>query len=113
MAIDFGTTNTTVYVKSDGRSKAVNFTPRLRKCSISEDASAVSNYRSFMPAKEVVQPFTTVVQVRSFRVEGGVKSATSGQENELLFQDYAFFDDGLTIIACPILIVLSFKPFIF
>ncbi|MGJ8563097.1 MAG: hypothetical protein ACSHXY_06040 [Alphaproteobacteria bacterium] len=96
IAVDYGTTNTTVYTYFRGKSDPVKFEPRLRRCSINEGRDATFNYRGFMPSEQVGQPFTTVAQIRSFTVEGGVETAVKGQEKELLFKDYAFFDDDVT-----------------
>lgn len=68
IAIDFGTSNTTIYVKPDGdREKEVAFKPRMRYFNAADrdDGLAADAYRGFFPVETVSQPFSTILSNRS------------------------------------------------
>ena len=88
IACDFGTTNTILYSNKDGgRVAPLHFRPRLRKFNVLGDRD--TEYASFMPRREVRQPFPTVMQARA---ASGLKTAWEKAGEPELWLDSAFFD---------------------
>lgn len=68
IAIDFGTSNTTIYVKpDDDHAEEVAFRPRLRYFNADdrENELGADAYRGFFPVETVSQPFSTILSNRS------------------------------------------------
>lgn len=97
IAIDFGTTNTTIYHRIEDRhAEGMVFKERLRRFAETEYDDAEVDYVAFMPPREVEQPFATVAQMR----EPSVGDMTPDQlfrdaEKAVLWRDYAFFDTSV------------------
>ena len=90
IACDFGTSNTIVYSNRDGgRVAPLHFRSRLRKFNSLGDGDRDTEYASFMPRREVRQPFPTVMQLRA---AAGLETAWENANEPPLWLDSAFFD---------------------
>ena len=100
IAVDFGTSNSIVYVKrgKDGEIEPLRFTPRLRKFNKYPDPDAggagdeEAEYTAFMPSTEVTPPFPTVVQARSAGSVADLRRAWVDAGEPELWLDLGFFD---------------------
>ncbi|MCC5995859.1 MAG: hypothetical protein JJU18_05760 [Oceanicaulis sp.] len=69
LAIDFGTTNTTVYYQLNGMNEC-RFQPRLRLFSTIEHGAGSKPYAGFMPSSIIAQPFGTILADRTLNRHG-------------------------------------------
>ena len=102
VAVDFGTTNTTIYWKlAGGAGEPVAFTPRLRHFDeAAKSAPLRADATQFFPAKSPsVQPFTTVVQETTFslpdRSRSDILSEWSIATEPLIWSEYAYLREDL------------------
>jgi hypothetical protein len=105
LAIDFGTTNTTIYATRGSRApEPMTFKNRLRSFNatreqgnLSRDLDEVASHAvGFMPGPVVQQPFTTVVMKRRLRLgKADEAEVLARADNPLLWEFFAYFDDQL------------------
>lgn len=94
LAIDFGTTNTTVYFQLDGAQEC-RFKSRLRLFKSTDHGSGARPYASFMPAEEVSQPFGTLLADRNPRWHGDElpRWQSMGSPEPALWQSHIMFGE--------------------
>ena len=97
IAIDFGTTNTTVYKRHRGQKEHVSFAKRLRTLVAADDSAGAAHQRAdlfaaFFPARSVTPPFMTVMQDRIFGGFEEYESLINKCSSPALWRDYVYFD---------------------
>ena len=94
VAVDFGTTNTVVYLKSGGKTERMVFKPRVERpisSRLAEEDQFAFDCVEFFPAAEVISPFPTVMHRRSFDLRGSSALQTAADSPYHGIADNIFF----------------------
>lgn len=93
IAMDFGTTNTTIYAKIGDEVVKAPFRQRLRRVFYDGGGQVDPDYIRFFPPSDVGLPYTTIMQSR--QLHGGPERAeVRDQGDPFLWLDYIYFGDN-------------------